>query len=158
MPRFRMGSLDHMHLVVPNREEAAGWYEETLGFERVEAYARWAAVEGGPLHLSADGGRSGIALFEAAPHGSLPTGIGKGVAFKVDAPTFVAFARQLDSRDLRSLEGERLTAASVVDFDLCFSFTLVDPYGHPLELNCYDYEAVRRELVEGDGVVPVRYW
>lgn len=156
MSRFRMGSLDHMHLVVPNREEAARWYEETLGFERIAAYARWAAVEGGPLHLSADGGLSGIALFEAGPHESSP--IGKGVAFKVDAPMFVAFARQLESRDLPSPDGNPLTANSVVDFDLCFSFTLVDPYGHPLELNCYDYEAVRRELVDGDGVVPVRYW
>lgn len=158
MSRFRMGSLDHMHLVVPNQEEAARWYEETLGFERVAEYAAWAAVEGGPLHMSADGGRSGIALFEAGPHGSSPTGIGKGVAFKVDASMFVAFARQLARRDLRSPEGSPLTANSVVDFDLCFSFTLVDPYDHPLELNCYDYETVRRELVDKDGVVPVRYW
>ena len=58
MSAFKMGSLDHIHLMVPDRYEAARWYAENLGFEIVEAYEEWAQVEGGPLHVSADGGRS----------------------------------------------------------------------------------------------------
>lgn len=156
MSRFRMGSLDHMHLVVPNCEEAARWYEEVLGFERIEEFKHWWNIPGAPIHLSADGSSRGIALFEAGMH-ELST-IGMGVAFRVDAEMFVEFARQLDSRDVRTREGSRLTPSSVVDLDLCFSFPLVDPYGHLLELTCYDHEAVRRELVDTDGVQPVRYW
>ena len=51
----------------------------------------------------------------------------------------------------------RLPANSVVDLDLCFSYGFFDPYGHELELTCYDYEKVKQHLVE-QGVSPVRYW
>lgn len=40
----------------------------------------------------------------------------------------------------------------------CFAFDLVDPWGNLDELNCYDHERVQAELIEGDGVEPVRYW
>ena len=33
-----MGRLDHVHVRVPNRAEAAGWYAEHLGFEPVERF------------------------------------------------------------------------------------------------------------------------
>ena len=33
-----MGTLDHIHLMVPDRYEAARWYVENLGFEIVEEY------------------------------------------------------------------------------------------------------------------------
>jgi catechol 2,3-dioxygenase-like lactoylglutathione lyase family enzyme len=32
-----MGRLDHVHIRVPDRAEAARWYAEKLGFEPVEA-------------------------------------------------------------------------------------------------------------------------
>jgi catechol 2,3-dioxygenase-like lactoylglutathione lyase family enzyme len=145
-----------MHLVVPDRAAAARWYERVLGFEPVAAFQQWADVEGGPLHLSADGGHSGVALFEAGPH---PAGsIGMGVAFRVDADAFLTFARALPSDDICSPDGGRLEPASVVDFDLCFSFTFADPWEHALELNCYDTDRVRREWIEIDGIRPVRYW
>ena len=32
---FRMGRLDHVHIRVPDRAEAARWYSEHLGFEQV---------------------------------------------------------------------------------------------------------------------------
>ena len=46
----------------------------------------------------------------------------------------------------------------LVDFDLCWAFDLVDPWGNQYELNCYDYERVRTELVEADDVTVHRYW
>jgi catechol 2,3-dioxygenase-like lactoylglutathione lyase family enzyme len=48
MTKFRMGSLNHVHVVVPDRAAAAAWYEEHLGFEPVPEYAAWTRVEGGP--------------------------------------------------------------------------------------------------------------
>jgi hypothetical protein len=54
--------------------------------------------------------------------------------------------------------GERLVLTDLVDFDLCWAFDLVDPWGSQYELNCYDYERVRAELVQADAVEVVRYW
>ena len=65
MTEFRMGTLDHVHVRVPDRAEAARWYSEHLGFEPVAEYDFWATgIDFGPLQISADGGRSMLALFE----------------------------------------------------------------------------------------------
>src|SRR3546814_11394720 len=65
--RFRMGRLDHVHIRVPDRSEAAAWYSEHLGFEPVEDFDFWASgIDGGPLQISADGGRTTLALFEVS--------------------------------------------------------------------------------------------
>ena len=58
MSPFRVGSLDHIHLVVPDRYAAARWYTEKLGFEIVEEYEEWARVEG--PSASGSGGRPGF--------------------------------------------------------------------------------------------------
>ncbi len=156
-PGFRMGSLDHVHIRVPNRDEAAAWYGEHLGFEPVAEYRFWATeVEGGPLQISADGGRTMLALFETSEaHPMVPQQT--GVAFSVDADTFVSFARSLPGA-INGVSGEQLTADDVIDFDLCWAFDLVDPWGNTYELNCYDHERIRVELIESDGIEPTRYW
>ena len=158
MAKFKMGSLDHVHLVVPDRAAAARWYQERLGFEPVDAVASWAEVDGGPLHLSADGGRSGIALFEAG-RGHEPTTLEMGAAFSVKAGPFVAFFDGLDRDDsVRDLDGEPLSDDALVDFDHCYAVNFQDPWGNRFELNCYDVDAVRRKLVEPRGIEPIRYW
>jgi catechol 2,3-dioxygenase-like lactoylglutathione lyase family enzyme len=154
---FRMGRLDHVHIRVPDRAAAARWYAEHLGFEPVDAYAFWAkGFEGGPLQISADGGQTTLALFEASDaHPMIPQRT--GVAFSVDADAFMAFARSLPCGIDNPL-GEPLTRDDLVDFDLCWAFDLVDPWGNQYELNSYDYDRVRTELVEAEAVEPVRYW
>lgn len=48
-----------MPIRVPIRAKAAAWYAESLGFESVESFNFWAtAFEGGPLQITADGGKS----------------------------------------------------------------------------------------------------
>jgi catechol 2,3-dioxygenase-like lactoylglutathione lyase family enzyme len=155
--RFRMGRLDHVHIRVPDRAEAARWYAEHLGFEPVAANDFWATgFEGGPLHISCDGGKTGLALFAtSAGHPMIPQQT--GVAFSVDADTFMAFARSLPNGIDNPL-GERLATTDLVDFDMCWAFDLVDPWGNQYELNCYDYDRIRAELVEADAVETVRYW
>jgi catechol 2,3-dioxygenase-like lactoylglutathione lyase family enzyme len=157
MPQFRMGSLNHVHVVVPDREAAARWYVEQLGFEPVAEVAAWARVPGGPLHLSADGGRSGIALFQLGG-GHAATTLEMGAAFSVDAQHFVAFARRLDGGAFRDAEGGVLKKEAVVDFDLCYAYNFRDPWGNHFELNCYDVVAVKRELIDRERISPVRYW
>jgi catechol 2,3-dioxygenase-like lactoylglutathione lyase family enzyme len=155
--RFRMGRLDHVHIRVPNRAAAAAWYARHLGFEPVEQFRFWAeGFEGGPLQISADGGATTLALFEASDgHPMVPNVT--GVAFSVDVDTFVVFARSLPG-EIQSPEGRPLRADDVVDFDLCWAFNFMDPWGNLYELNCYDYDRVRAELIEQDGVRPERYW
>lgn len=157
MGRFRMGRLDHVHIRVPDRAAAARWYAEHLGFEPVERFDFWATdVEGGPLQISADGGATMLALFEASDGHPLITQQ-TGVAFSVDADTFVAFARSLPG-EIRRPDGAPLECSDLVDVDLCWAFDLSDPWGNRYELNCYDHDEVRARLVDGDGVAPQRYW
>ena len=154
MGKFKMGTLDHMHLNVPNRYEAARWYAEVLGFEIVKQYEIWAR-NGGPLHISADGGESGLALFE--PPGHAGSKLERPVAFRVASEQFLEFARGLGATEIRGQDGKRLTAASVVDHDLCYAFYFQDPYGNQFELDCWEYERVRQELIERENITPVRF-
>jgi len=43
------------------------------------------------------------------------------------------------------LNQTNLTTAWIVDPYLCYSDGFQDPYGHTLELNCYEYEEVKRD-------------
>jgi catechol 2,3-dioxygenase-like lactoylglutathione lyase family enzyme len=154
---FRMGRLDHVHIRVPDRADAARWYAEHLGFEPVPRYDFWASgFDGGPLQISADGGQTMLALFEVSD-GHPMVAQQTGVAFSVDADTFIAFARSLPC-GIDNGRGEPLVLTDLVDFDMCWAFDLADPWGNQYELNCYDYERVRSELVEADTVTVVRYW
>ena len=152
-----MGRLDHVHIRVPDRAEAAAWYAAHLGFEPVEEYDFWAnGFPGGPLQISADGGETMLALFEAG-EGHPMIAQETGVAFSVDVDVFVSFARSLPGA-VMSPAGRPLEPSDLIDFDLCWAYDLADPWGNQYELNCYDYERVKGDLIEGDGVVPVRYW
>jgi hypothetical protein len=97
-----------------------------------------------------------LALFEAGEGHPLVLQQ-TGVAFSVDAETFISFARSLPA-GIDNPSGERLTIADLLDFDMCWAFDLVDPWGNLYELNCYDYSRVRAELVEPGEVVAARYW
>lgn len=152
-----MGRLDHVHIRVPDRAQAARWYAEHLGFEPVEAYDFWASgFSGGPLQVSADGGQTSLALFEASDaHPMIPQQT--GVAFSVDADSFIGFVRSLP-RGIDHPDGHPLHPGDLIDFDLCWAIDLADPWGNRYELNCYDYDRVRDELVTADAVDAVRYW
>lgn len=155
--KFKMGSLDHVHIRVPDRALAAQWYAENLGFEVVERFAFWAnEVDGGPLQISADGGRTMLALFETSKdHPMVPQTM--GIAFSVDAETFINFARSLPN-GINSPSGQPLLLNDIVDFDLCWVYNFTDPWGNHFELNCYDYERIKQNLIRTDGIEPVRYW
>lgn len=154
---FRMGKLDHVHIRVPDRAEAAEWYARHLGFEPVERFGFWATgFEGGPLQISADGGKTMLALFEAGD-GHPMVAQTTGVAFSVDAETFTSFARSLPG-EIRDPSGRPLVPDDIVDFDMCWAYNLADPWGNQYELNCYEYERVKGDLVEPGAIIPNRYW
>jgi catechol 2,3-dioxygenase-like lactoylglutathione lyase family enzyme len=154
---FRMGRLDHVHIRVPDRAEAAAWYGKHLGFEPVEQYAFWATgFEGGPLQISADGGRTMLALFQAG-EGHPMVAQETGVAFSVDAEAFISFARSLPG-EISGPSGRPLVPNDLIYFDMCWAFDLADPWGNRYELNCYEYDRIKADLIEPDAITAVRYW
>ena len=152
-----MGRLDHVHIRDPDRAAAATWYRDHLGFEPVERFDFWASgFDGGPLQITADGGHTMLALFETSEgHPMIPQRT--GVAFSVDADAFAEFARSLPS-GIDSPAERPLMPNDVIDFDLCWAYDLVDPWGNQYELNCYEYDRVRTDLIEADAITPTRYW
>ena len=97
-----------------------------------------------------------LALFEASD-GHPMVAQQTGVAFSVEAETFMPFARSLPG-EINGPQGTLLMPNDLIDFDLCWAFNLADPWGNQYELNCYDYDRIKRELVGADGIDPVRYW
>src|SRR3954454_10362843 len=114
---FRMGRLEHVHIRVADRDEAARGDAAHLRFEPVEAFDFWAkGFEGGPLQISADGGKTMLALFEAS-EGHPMVAQTTGVAFSVDVETFIAFTRSLPG-EINGPSGRALVPNDVIDFDM----------------------------------------
>jgi len=135
--------IDHVELFVPDRYEAAKWYQRVLGLEILPQYEHWASDPGGPLMISSDGGDTKLALFEGTPQGSRQTAGFHLVAFRMDAEGLLDFLHRLDSLELTDHRGRRVTAALLSDHDAAWSIYFNDPYGHRLELTTYEYAEVK---------------
>lgn len=135
---FKVLQIDHVELFVPDRHEAARWYEHALGLQIVPECEPW-AVEGGPLMISSDGGSTKLALFEGQPAASSPTAAFRRVAFRVTGSGFAEFLRRLPDLALTDSRREPVSATSVVDHQQAYSIYFNDPYGHLLEVTTYDY-------------------
>jgi catechol 2,3-dioxygenase-like lactoylglutathione lyase family enzyme len=130
--------IDHVELFVPGRHEAAAWYQKVLGFEIVEEHVDW-AVEGGPLMITNDGGDTMLALFKGpSQEGEKVRGL-RRLAFRVGAEDFVRFLE--DSPKWRD---EPVGEAK--NHGKAFSVYFADPWGTPLEVTTYDYDAVKAAL------------
>jgi len=143
---FRVLQIDHVELFVPDRYEAARWYERVLGLRVVAEFEMWAAGSG-PLMVSSDEGSTKLALFEGQP--DISAGRNSGfhrVAFRVGADGFLAFLDRLPDLRLSDARARDVTAASVVDHQKAYSIYFVDPYGHLLEVTTYEYEQTRLGL------------
>lgn len=134
---FKVLQIDHVELFVPDRYEAARWYEHVLGLQIVPECEVWAAG-GGPLMISSDGGSTKLALFEGQPTAASQTTAFRRVAFRVTGGGFAAFLRRLPELALADAR-QPVTATSVVDHEQAYSIYFDDPYGHQLEVTTYDY-------------------
>jgi catechol 2,3-dioxygenase-like lactoylglutathione lyase family enzyme len=141
-----VGPIDHVELFVPDRDEAAGWYQRVLGLTIIEPYRQWADNPHGPLMISSDDGRTKLALFTGQPQGTQQTAGFHRVAFRVDADGFLAFLRRLPSLQLSEPQRGTVSVESAVDHQQAFSIYFSDPYGHRLEVTTYDHAAVRAAL------------
>ena len=145
---FRVLQIDHVELFVPDRHEAAGWYQRILGLDVVPALQAWAADPGGPLMISSDGGSTKLALFQGQPQELRPTAGFHRVAFRVSADAFIYFLWRLENLQLKGSGGSPVTLHNVVDHEKAFSIYFCDPYGHHLELTAYECEPIRAALPE----------
>ena len=133
---------------MPDRHEAAAWYERILGLEILPEYQHWAADPGGPLMISSDDGSTKLALFEGQSQRSTPTTGFHRVAFRVTVNGFIEFLRRVADLQLKNHRARPVTADLVVDHEKAYSVYFSDPYGHRLEATTYEYEATRAALTQ----------
>lgn len=127
MSEFRVQQIDHVEMFVPDRYEAARWYEQVLGLQIVREFESW-VEEGGPLMIAA--GTTKLALFEGEPRGNRPTAGFHRVAFSVDGAGFLELCQRLDIPHEKA------------DHTKSWSVYFDDPWGHRLEVTTYDYDFV----------------
>ena len=142
---FKVLQIDHIELFVPDRYEAARWYERVLGLQMVPECEPW-ALDGGPLMISSDEGSTKLALFEGQPVPSPQTAAFRRVAFRVTAQGFAEFLRRLPELALTDSGHHAVTPGSVVDHQQAYSIYFSDPYGHQLEVTTYDYDETSAHL------------
>jgi catechol 2,3-dioxygenase-like lactoylglutathione lyase family enzyme len=147
---FAVQSLDHINVLVPDRQAAARWYQRVFGLQplRGEVFEMAANMPDGPLFLGIDNdvARVKVALLTGEPLGQHdPVGVTR-VAFGVDGPAFLAFLARLNDLALVAETGEPVTRAHVVDQWIGWSLFFCDPFGNRYELVTYEYELVKARL------------
>lgn len=126
-----VSGIDHVHIYVANWDAGEQWYEEILGFKRVEKFMVW-AVKGGPLTLENPEGNIHLALFEREDHPNT-----SAIAFGASGENFLAWKSHLQSHDLE---------LRVTDHNLAYSLYFSDPWGNLHEITTYDHDFVREQL------------
>ncbi len=126
-----LSGIDHIHVYVPDREQAARWFEELLGFKVEESLRVW-ATENGPLTIGDDAGKIHLALFQRSEF--TPS---TAIAFGADAQNFLQWKRRLEERGILD---------RCADHDLAWSLYFHDPYKNMYEITTYDHAAVSEVL------------
>ena len=142
---FTVLQIDHVELVVPDRYEAARWYERVLGLRIVPECEPWAA-DGGPLMISSDEGSTKLALFEGNPEACSQAAAFRRVAFRVTGDGFIEFLQRLSGLELVDSRSRAVTLESVVDHDQAYSIYFSDPWTHQLEVTTYEYDETSARL------------
>ena len=123
--KLKLQNIDHIHVFVPDRQEALGWYNTILGFKPIKRLMFWA--ETGPLTIGNDEGTIHIALFEGKPKSNRSV-----IAFNATGKEFIDWHKRINN----ALSG----IIEVDDHSVSFSIYFEDPYGNPYEITSYEYE------------------
>lgn len=125
--------IDHIHVYVKNRQAAAQWYGDKMGFSVTEALKPWAEDPQGPLTIEDASGRIHLALFQRDDFKP-----GTAIAFATDGEGFLQWKQHLEANDL---------LARLADHRLAWSMYFYDPDGNMHEITTYQYEQVAQSLV-----------
>lgn len=140
--------IDHVHVFVADRYEAAAWYWRTLGLETMKQYEHWAQSGRGPLMISPDDGNTKLALFESKRKEEPTLEGANTIAFRTNGQGFCQFLDRLYDYPVFDRKGKSASSLEIVDHDMAFSVYFNDPDGNSLELTTYDYEYVSKQGVE----------
>ena len=123
--------IDHIHLYVTDRQEAAKWYQETLGFQPIKPTTS-SASSYGPLTIIDRSGKVCLALFEQKDYEPL-----SAIAFSTDAENFLDWKLYLEEKNLLKRISDHKTA---------WSLYFLDPYGHTHEITTREVDRVRSKI------------
>lgn len=124
------GGIDHVHIYVKDREKAAQWYADILGFRVNVDYKFWADDPMGPLTIENPSGTIHLALF--ARH----TDHRASLAFGANAAEYLTWTEYLTDQGLLARE---------TDHDKAWSAYFEDPDGNQIEITSYDHNAIRKK-------------
>ncbi|HLS18514.1 MAG TPA: hypothetical protein VK090_01785, partial [Paracoccaceae bacterium] len=103
--------LDHVHVTVRNRENAAAWYKEVLGLISPPRYNARASDPRGPLMLTTPAGVRCLALYAGEPR----PGEQVTIAFSISPLAFSRFLDRLEEFALEDRRGGPLRRENLVD-------------------------------------------
>ena len=124
--------IDHLHVYVPNREQAAEWFKTVMGFQIVEAYKFWAENDQGPLTIEDPSGTIHLALFQRQDFAP-----STAIAFGASGAEFLNWKAHLEGLDLV----DRLS-----DHTKAWSLYFHDPYGNSYEITTTHYDHVADQI------------
>lgn len=127
----KLSGIDHVHVYVTDRERAAQWYDEVLGFRTVEALKFWATPTG-PLTIEDAAGNVHLALFERKDHDG-----SSAIAFGASGEEFLEWKSRLEKQGL---------TLRITDHTAAISLYFNDPDNNMHEITTYDHEYVRERL------------
>jgi catechol-2,3-dioxygenase len=129
----QLTGIDHVHVFVPDRDAAANWFQEVLGFHIVESLRFW-ADEHGPLTIEDASGKVHLALF--ARDVETPS---SAIAFGCSGAEFLRWKVHLEERDIPTRWS---------DHTVSWSLYFQDPYENSYEIASNDYDEVAAAIQE----------
>jgi catechol-2,3-dioxygenase len=144
---MKVEQIDHIHVFVKDKIEAANWYKNILGLEPINSYEN-PLDEGGPFTLSSDGGKTCIALFKRKEAFSNKSTI----AYKLSGNSLVNFIKHINSFNVSNVDGKPFSKKDIIDHQYSFSVYFYDLDGNPIEITTYDYDIVKAILNNTDDI------
>ncbi len=138
MANFQVLQIDHVELFVPDRFEAAEWYQRVFGMKVLEEFKFWSDDPHGPLMLATAAGGTKLAFFTGEPRGTRATAGFHRVAFAVSGTGIIEFLAHIKSNPVFDEFGQQVTELPIRDHEVARSVYFCDPYGHRLEVTTYD--------------------
>ncbi len=127
-----LDGIDHVHVFVKNREEAAAWYEKKLGFKINKDLEFWAQSQYGPLNIEDPTGKIHLALINS--DNFVPSTV---IAFKSSGTAFLQWKQYLEKENM---------LIRCQDYDICWSLYFKDLDGNSHEITTFQHDYVSAEL------------
>lgn len=140
MTNFSIEDIDHIEMIVSDREKAVKWYEEIFGLKPIKELDVWTKI--GPLFIGTEDRSVTLALMNGKKDND---GSINRMAFRTTGDKFMNFLERVDDMKLFFLQ-EKVTKEQVVDHDLSYSIYFDDRDGNKLELTCYDHDYLKFKI------------